>query len=160
MAHHLVGIDVTNSYTTAQLAQGKGFGLGDTCLTHDGKKYIFLQSTAAIVAGDVVYFTGNYGAIPLTTAAGNRGGYVAVAPIARAASDYGWFQRWGASSIQVLANCVQFVRLNTTATAGKLDDDGTVSSKHVQGIVIAGANGGATASVLGLLNDPFIDATL
>jgi hypothetical protein len=62
--------------------------------------------------------------------------------------------------MNVLASCAANVRLNTTATAGSLDDDGTAGSMQVQGIYLTAARAASNGSAAGILNRPFIDATL
>jgi hypothetical protein len=77
-----------------------------------------------------------------------------------ATGNFGWVQRRGQASIRVLASAAANTRLNTTTTAGTLDDDGTAGSKQIEGIHIQFANGGATANVEGTLNDPIVGATI
>jgi hypothetical protein len=161
MANALVGFNPTDTFTLAQSTQGKIFGLGDRISQHDGKEFVFLQASSAVAANDVVVWTaGVFTAAALTTANGLRGLNLGVAPALVNSGEYFWAQVKGNISTNVLALCVANVRLNTTATAGKIDDDGTATTKQVQGIYITATNGASTAAVNAILNDPVIDATL
>lgn len=90
--------------------------------------------------------------INLTNSATGRGKLVGLPPNAMAINEFGWFQVGGpCDNIRVLASAVANVRLNTTATDGALDDDGTVGSEEVVGCTITTTNGGAAATVPGFL---------
>lgn len=158
----LVGVSVLDTYSAAAgLQTGKMFGLGDFHRDDVGRAYVYVQASVAIAAGDVVLVSPAYAASLATTAAATRGTKVGVAPVAFAANEYGWVQVDGTcSAINVLASCVANVRLNTTATAGKLDDDGTATTKQIEGIFITTTNGGATASQPGILTIPMVSVTL
>jgi hypothetical protein len=161
MANALVGFNPNDTFTSAQSTQGKIFGLGDKIAQHDGKEYVFVLAATAVVASDVVFFVpGTFSASTLSTANDARGNNVGVATVAVNSGEYFWAQVKGACTANVLASCVANVRLNTTATAGKLDDDGTASSMQVQGIYLTATNGGSTAAVAAILNDPVVDVTL
>lgn len=157
----LVGVSVLDTYSsTAALQTGKAYGLGDFHRDHDGKAYVYVQASAAIAVNDVVFFNSSFAATTLSTANDARGNKVGVALVAFAANEFGWVQVDGPSSANVLASAAANVRLNTTATAGKLDDDGTVGSMQVQGIYLTTANGAGTAATACILNNPFVDVTL
>lgn len=157
-----VGARITDTFTAAMMTQGgKGFGLGDRYVRGDGTEYVFVQASATIAQYDVAYFTAAYAATSLSTANDARGNLVGVASVAFAANEYGWLQVKGpASNINVLASAAANVRLNTTATAGSLDDDGTAGSMQVQGLYLTTARGGTNGPAPGILNYPFVDATL
>lgn len=157
----LVGARLNDTYTAATLAaSGKGFGLGDRYVDNKGNEYIFVQASSAIAQYDVVQLTAAYAAASLNTAGGLRGNLVAVAQVAFAANDYGWVQVKGPCTMNVKASCAANVRLNTTATAGAPDDDGTATTKQIQGAYLTTARGGTDGSAPGILNYPFVDATL
>ena len=157
----LVGVSVLDTFTAAAaLQQGKGFGLGEFHRDDQGRGFVFVQASAAVAANDVVFFTTAFAATTLSTSNDARGNKCGVALVAFAANEFGWVQVDGPSSVNVLASCAANARLNTTATAGKLDDDGTVGSMQVQGIYLTTANGGSTAAIAAVLNFPYIDVTL
>jgi hypothetical protein len=74
------------------------------------------------------------------------GSRVGAAQAALADNQYGWFQIFGKGSLRTLASAAKGTRLNTTATAGAVDDDGTASSEAIFGVVLGTATGGAAAT--------------
>jgi hypothetical protein len=121
--------------------------------------------STALDVGDVVFMNASFAATELSTSNDARGQIVGVAVAAIPGTSgtvvgYGWVQVKGTSSARVLASAAANVRLNTTATAGVLDDDGTAGSFQVQGIYLTTANGASTAAAPCVLNYPFVDVTL
>jgi hypothetical protein len=158
----LIGAKTDDTLTAAQELQGgKGFGLGERFMDSEGREWAYVSASAAIAAFDVVTMTAAHAAAPLGTANDARGNLAAVAPVAFASADRGWVQVRGAvANVNVLASAAANVRLNTTATAGSLDDDGTVGSMHVQGIYLTTARGAGAGPAPAILNYPYVDATL
>jgi len=157
-----VGARLTDTFTAAQMTQGgKGFGLGDRYVRGDGTEYVFVQASAAIAQYDVAFFSSAYAATSLSTANDARGNLCGVASVAFATSEYGWLQVKGpAANVNVLASAAANVRLNTTATGGSLDDDGTAGSMQVQGVYLTTARGGTAGPAPAILNFPYVDVTL
>ncbi|WP_431321672.1 hypothetical protein [Rhizobium sp. YTU87027] len=157
----LVGARLNDTYSAATLAaSGKGFGLGDRYVNNLGNEFVFVQAASAIAQYDTVFFTAAYAASSLGTANDARGNLCGVAPVAFAANEYGWVQVKGPTTMNVKASCAANVRLNTTATAGSPDDDGTATTMQIQGMYLTTARGGTDGSAPGILSYPFIDATL
>lgn len=157
----LVGVSVLDTYSPTAYAQsGKGFGLGDFHRDDTGRGFVYVQASAAVAASDVVQITSAYAIATVTTANSLRGTKIGVAPVAFAADDYGWVQVDGPATANVLANCAANVRINTTATPGKLDDDGTAGAKQIQGIVLTTANGAGANARAAILNYPYVDVTI
>jgi hypothetical protein len=155
-----IGASVTNTLTTLQ-GDGKGFSPGDRHVAYDGKEYVYVLAAAAITGASYVCFIdSSYNATMLSTSNDARGNLIGIPLTAFASGEYGWLQVKGPSTVRVLASAAANARLNTTATGGALDDDGTVGSMQVQGVYLTTANGGATANVAAILNYPFIDVTL
>lgn len=140
------------------------FRVGTVQFGDNGSAWIYAQNSSgsvAIAAGAVCQITATHTATPLTTAASPRGVRVGIPLVAIPASAFGWFQVAGiCAGASVLASAAANTRLNTTATAGSLDDDNTVGAKVIDGIVINSANGGATANVAATLNWPVVGVTL
>lgn len=156
-----IGFDVTDSYTADQLTQGKGWAVGDVVSDQAGREYMFVSASAAIAAGDVVQLTAAHAAAGLTTAASPRGRRVGVAAGAIASGSFGWVQVKGVcAAINVLTLAAADVRLNTTATAGTLDDDGGAGSKQIEGVYLSAARGAGTGPAPGVLNYPFVSVTI
>lgn len=144
-------IDTTRQHRLGQIGRGV-----------NGAEWEYVQfNSGSIVAGHLVVIDRDFVATTITTAASPRGNRCGVVMAATAsAGTFGWVQRQGQANIRVLANAAANARLNTTATAGILDDDGTAGSKQIEGIHLQVANGGATANVEGTLNGPIIGVTI
>lgn len=148
-----VGANLTKTYTASELAtEGTGFGVGDTFVDKDGKRYKFIlfnngAGNVASVAGNAAYYYGASGAadaatlytvtMDLTDAVLPAGAFMSVI----ADGSYGWIQTWGPYTA------------TTAFTAGA---DGNAMT-HIG----AGADG--TWDVSALVTDPIagwcIDAT-
>lgn len=153
----LVGANLDETYASGD---AKSFGLGDRFIDDSGKEYVFVTASAAITANFVCFIDSSYSATMLSTSNDARGNLVGVPLATFASGEFGWLQVKGPSTVRVLASAAANVRLNTTATAGALDDDGTVGAMQVQGVYLTTANGGAAANVAAILNYPYVDVTL
>lgn len=109
-------------------ADGAVTGLGFLCVETTGFDFaaITTTNTAAGAAG--------------------HGSRVGAAQAALADNQYGWFQVYGKGSLRTLASCAKGTQLNTTATAGAVDDDATASSRAIAGLVLGTATGVAAAT--------------
>src|SRR5262245_7908595 len=137
MSNLVIGLDPTRTGTDPDVKEGQRFVDGRT-----GKEYVYVKATAAIAAGDVVTFDETHTTVvaAVSTANAARGDRIGVAIVAIASGSYGWLQIYGVNSaVNVKASCAANVRLNTTATAGSPDDDGTATTKQIQGIYLTTA---------------------
>jgi hypothetical protein len=149
----LIGVDILNPVTAADLTQGKGFGLGDRHIDQTGNEYVYVQAgVGGITANFVATIDEAYGAVMVSTSNDARGDLLGVAPVTIAASSFGWVQVKGVCNVQVAASCAANVRLNTTATAGQLDDDGTAGSIACDGIFLTTARAASAGTAPGVLN--------
>ncbi len=138
-----------------------GHALGQTVKGEGGSEFIYVQFAAATVRGDLVHLNGSHVATRLTTASSPLGARVGAAVVTSAATDeYGWVQIAGQAPVNVAASATANTRMNTTATAGRIDDDGTTGAKVVNNLVLPAANGGAAAVIEGTLSYPTVGATL
>jgi hypothetical protein len=162
MIMSIVGQNVAEVYTAAELAtQGKGFGLGDRYTDNLGNEFVYVTAGGTIAAGDVVQFTAAFSAAALTTAASPRGRRVGVAMAAMTSGQFGWVQVYGVcAAANVLTLAAADTRLNTTTTAGTLDDDGTTGAKQIEGIYLSTARGAGTGPAPCTLNFPFVSVTI
>jgi len=118
------------------------------------QEYVYGTATATITGLGYCCVEGvlnaNFSIITtVNTAAGQLGGHgsrVGVAQAAMTVGQFGWFQVLGKGSLRTLASAALGTRLNTTATVGVPDDDGTASSRSINGIVLKTATGGAEAT--------------
>lgn len=157
----VIGVDLDRVDTTQQ------HPLGMKVRDNEGGVWRYCKASAAVTLGFCCLLTHAADAwtaamINLTTSATARGSLVGFPCMTLAINEYGWFQVGGpCDNIRVLASAVARVRLNTTATDGALDDDGTASSEEVVGVTIDTTNGGAAATVAGyLVEDVAVGVTL
>lgn len=157
-----IGANPLDTIPAAEIRNGRGFSLGDTYVDNAGKAWVFCIAGGAITgAGYVVVIDEAYSALQLSTSNDARGDLVGVAAVAVTSGDYFWAQRNGVcDNIQVLASCAANARLNTTATAGALDDDGTSTTFQIDGMVLTTARAASQGNAPGMLNWPIIGAVL
>lgn len=153
----LVGYDLTTPVSST--TEGKTFGLLDRTMDDAGKEYIYVQANGAITANDVVYIdeSGQADQLDLTNSAANFQALVGVSPATFADNEYGWIQVWGACTINVGTSAAANAQLNSTSTAGRVDDDATAGSEDVVGLFTTGTESSNAAA--GWLNHPYIGAT-
>lgn len=158
----VIGAQFTNTFTAAEMAaSGVGFAVGDgSGRTHDGKEYVFVQASSAIAANDTVAISATETAAPLGTANDIAGARVGVAPVAIASGSYGWVQTYGRATARSAGAVAANARLNTTGTAGAVDDDGTAGAFVVLGMQTTAGNGSATTLAVLLTNPVLGDRAL
>jgi hypothetical protein len=162
---HIIGIDPTASFTATEMEQTrKGFGLGDRGFTADGNEYVFVLAGSGgfTGAGYVGIIDEAYGAVmaSTTTSATAFGDMVGVAGAAVAASSYCWLCVKGVVGVRGNAAAAANARLNTTGTAGQVDDDGTAGAEVVNNMVFTTVVGGAAAVQAAVINYPSIGVTI
>lgn len=109
-------------------AAGAITGLGYLCVEATGFDFAMASTTTTA---------------PGASGFGSRAG---AAQAAMADNEYGWFQIFGKGALRTLASAAKGTRLNSTATAGAVDDDGTAGSEAIDGVVLGTATGGAEAT--------------
>ena len=153
MAQATIGISaaqVTASTSTAAFRLGTVGGYDDPTLGY--QEFVYGQANGTITGAGygVVELTGfDFIMATTTTTAPGASGYgtrFGAAQAALADNEFGWFQIYGKGSIRTLASAAKGTRLNSTATGGALDDDGTASSEAITGITILTATGGSAAT--------------
>jgi hypothetical protein len=158
-----LGIDPTVTSATP------AFDVGQVAFntTSDGAKgYIYVQANGAITGDgyvcdiDASTFDAAMSTTTTTAPGTGAGKPVGVARVAFADNEYGWLQVYGPGTIRVLASAAAYTLLNSTATAGSLDDDATAGAEVINGLVLDVANGGGAASVAGFINWPNVGRTL
>ena len=153
MAQATIGISadqVTASTDTPAFRLGTVGGYDDP--TNGYQEFIYGSANGAITGAGygVVEQTGfDFIMATTTTTAPGASGYgtrFGAAQAALADNEYGWFQIYGKGSIRTLASAAIGTRLNSTATGGALDDDGTSGAEAISGIVVLTATGGSEAT--------------
>ena len=144
-----IGFNRTRVTSVAEFRLGTRMVLNDA----DGtKEFVYGRANGAITGEGYlcVELTGfDFAMISTTNSAPGSSGHgsrCGAAQSALADDEYGWFQVYGKGSLRTLASAAKGTRLNTTATPGAVDDDGTASSEAIVGLVIGTATGGAAAT--------------
>lgn len=149
----LMGIDPT----LVGDATGAGdFSLGQVGGTFDFdngyREFVYGRANGAITAAGYVCLeqTGFDFVMASTTTsapgASGPGSRVAIPMAALADNEFGWFQIYGKASVRTLASAAKGTQLNTTGTAGALDDDATAGAEVINGLTLMTATGGAAAT--------------
>lgn len=134
--------------------------------TLGSQEFVYGQASGAVTGlGFVCVETANFTFAMATTAntaggAGGHGSRVGVAQAPMANGQFGWFQIYGRSSVRTAGPVALGTRLNTTATAGAVDDDGTAGARVINGAVLQAAAAGAETNASGVLNYPTVGATI
>lgn len=158
------GVNLNRNDLSTTYPIGPAFPLGTRCVDNLGGTWIYCQAAAAITgqgyACQIVIAT--FLATMITTANSLRGNLIGYPANAVAINEYAWFQIGGpCEAVRVLASAVTRVRLNTTATPGALDDDGTAATKEALGITINTTASAAEQNIAGeLVTDASVGVTL
>lgn len=149
-----------NAVQPLQDGYGQALALGTRGRDQLGNSYILLAAGAAIATQGNIGFWDEAFAFTLLSTANDVGGTPVAGNIGlpTALGQRFWAIVEGMGPARVLANAAADARLNTTATAGALDDDGTAAAFAIEGLHLMTANGGATASVLARYSNPHVDS--
>lgn len=163
---YISGINPTNVRTSGEGPEFTPGTIGWNMTSAGPKGYIYVQDSGAAITGDgyIALVDGSaFTAImasTTTSAPGTGAGKLAgVARAAIAASGYGWLQIFGAGVVMTAGAAAAYTVLNTTATAGAIDDDATVGAEVIDGIVLDAATGSATTGAA-FINWPKVGRTL
>lgn len=160
---YVFGIDPTKTSTTPEYDVGQ---IGAQINGDGTKLYMYVQADGAITGAgyvcdiDVSTFDAVMSTTTTTAPGTGAGKPVGVARAAFADNEYGWLQIYGVGTVRVAASCAAYTILNSTATAGQIDDDATAGAEVIDGIILDTAAGGAAAVVAGFLNFPKVGRTL
>jgi len=140
------------------------FKLGQCAKGQDNSEWIYVQADSGGVTGEgyVVLIDEDYAAdmIDTTNSDSAFGQRVGVAKTAVSADQYFWVQVRGVAKIRGAAEAPANATLNTTGTAGELNDDGTTGAEAIDGLILTTAVGATAGVAEGILNDPTVGATL
>lgn len=161
---YILGINPTDVSSTAKFGVGQR---GMNVTTGGVTEYVYVKDDGSGVTGAgyvVLINESDYTAVmaSTTTSAPGTGQQkpAGVAPAAVTASYYYWAQVYGPASIRVAASCAAFTTLNTTATAGQLDDDATTGAEVINGLGLTAARSASAGTAAGSLTYPFVGVTL
>lgn len=168
MAQPVIGIsrtDIVGATDVPEFRLGTLGGIIDT--TFGYQQYVYGRANGAItgLGYACVELTGHdfiLATVTQTTAGtAGFGTRLGAAQAALADNQYGWFQVYGRGSLRTLASAAVGTRLNTTATGGAVDDDGSAGSEAIFGLVLNTATGGAEATNNNaIFNFPSVGTTL
>lgn len=158
----VLGLDPTQVWASTDVP---GFDELTVAFTEDGGGYIFVKgkSGATIIAGDVCQVEENGEASEVTTttsAPGTGAGLPAGVGVSTiAAGGWGWLQVFGVvPAINVATSAAVHTELNSTATAGRIDDDATAGAEVIRGLTTTAAESSNLAA--GIAVFPAIGRTL
>lgn len=164
---YIAGIDPTSVKTSTEGPEFKVGSIGWNQTSAGPKGYIYVQDSGSGLTGDGYVcdidgsaFTAVLSTTTTTAPGTGAGKLVGVCRAAVAASGYGWLQIFGAGTVRVAASAAAYTLLNSTATAGQIDDDATAGAEVIDGIVLDVANGGAAGTAAGWINWPKVGRTL
>jgi hypothetical protein len=151
---YIIGGNSSATITSAELTQGKGFGVGDRRIDHAGNTWVYVQASSSLTIYDAVRVKSDYKAAQLTIDTGKQAVEVAFAQVAFEVGDFGWVMATGRPTVKLAAACEKQVALYATATGGVLDD-ATVSTM-IQGVVATTSSTNAAAGVACVAQFPTI----
>lgn len=145
---YISGFDPSTTTTTQDWA------LGTFAQDYNGDWYQYVKADATgWSAGDAVQLSEAHvgdQATTTTSAPGTGQGLaVGVSTVDFAANEYGWIKRYGTvTNLNVGSSCAVHTELNTTASAGRLDDDGSSGAEAVDGLTTTAAESSNAAAAL------------
>lgn len=137
------------------------FVVGQTADGQDGSKWVYVKYGVggSTGLGFVMVYDEDFLAVMVSTSNDTFGDKIGVSPAAALVDNYGWLQIFGTcDAIQVLASCGANIAINTTVTAGALDDSGAAGFQ-ISGIILTTARAASQGNAPGILNYPLITAT-
>lgn len=160
MTNVVMGAFPGDVLTAAELEAGRGFGLGDRYTDHLGREYVFVTFGAggATGAGYVVSINENFSAVMATNTASLFGQQVGIAQAAAASGEFGWVQIFGNAQVWTDVAVVA-VRMQTTTTAGQIDDASGTGTKQIPGLSLTAARVSTAGLAPAILTYPTIGAT-
>lgn len=163
---HAIGFNPADTWTSTDPVGSRPV-VGTRFVDEDGDEYVFVGADGAgVAAARAVVIKSDFLLSDLVettlSAPGQFQGFpIGVSVSAIPANGFGWLCIKGTKiSLLVGANCVKGTLLNTTGTAGLLDDDATAGSERISGLVIDTTNGGSNAAQPATFQYPFIAQTL
>lgn len=164
----VIGIDpskITAATGVAEFRLGTVGAYDHPTLGH--QQFIYGRANGAITGAGYlcVESTGfDFSMASTTNTAPGASGYgsrCGAAQAAMADNEYGWFQVFGKGPVRTLASAAKGTRLNSTGTAGAVDDDGTAGAEVINGLVLNTASGGAAeTNPDAMFTYPTVGATL
>lgn len=164
---YISGVNPNNARTATEGAE-VGLGqIGFNSGKNGVKGYVYVKDGGAgITAGGyAASINGSDFTAAMSTTANSAPGtgtgkMVGFSVVAIPAGGFGWLQIFGQASVRVAASAAAHTLLNSTGTAGQIDDDATTGARRINGAILTSANGASAGSAQGFLNWPSVGATL
>lgn len=160
MSNTVIGAWPGDVLTAAELEAGRGFGLGDRYTDSAGREYVFVTFGAGGATGNgyVCSINENFVAVMATNAASLFGQHMGVAQAAAAQGEFGWLQIYGNAQVWTDVAVVA-VRMQTTTTAGQIDDASGAGTKQINGLSLTAARVSTAGLAPAILTYPTVGAT-
>ena len=160
MGNTLIGANIGDVLTAAQMQEGRGFGLGDRYVDNAGREYVFVKfgTGGATGAGYMMVIDAAFGAVMTTNTTAVRGLRVGPAQAAAAVDEFGWVQIYGSGNVWTDVAVVNAAMASTT-TAGQIDDAAGTGTKQLLGVSLTTAKTTAAGLAPAFLNYPSVGAT-
>jgi len=158
----VVGANVTRLVTgTGTLFdQGNDFELGTILVGTDGDEWIYCHASEILTANNAVLINETFETenVDITITASTFGQMCGVCETTCADNDFLWIKINGESTLNVATSSAANIVLNSTAVAGRLDDNLLSGSETIEGIIQTATESSNTAACL--LTRPRVGATL
>lgn len=155
MTSAIGGADPTRKTTSAE------FALNDVVSDGKGRVFVYIQASEALTVNAAVIITeaAQSEMVDTTSTASAFGDRVGIIGVAFDDNDFGWAQIYGeVTSVNVAASAAANVAINSTASAGRLDDDATSGAEIITGIALTSV---AVSNISpAMLNYPVVGATI
>jgi hypothetical protein len=151
----LIGTNVTAPAATSS------FRLGSRNVDESGNEFVYVHANGAITgAGYTCAIDSAYEATMVSTSNDLANNWVGVPLAAFADNDYGWLQIRGTGSVRVANGALKDVSLNTTGTAGLIDDDATAGAFKITGLYLVATASSGPSNWACVLNYPALAAVV
>jgi hypothetical protein len=116
---------------------------GTRAVNQDGNEYLLLVATGATTIGSLGFWDENFDFTPVSTSNDIGGTPLAIVRgAATADGQYFWAQTYGMGTVLALTLAAADVALETTGTAGAVDDSVTSGSFVIEGLTLMSTNSG------------------
>lgn len=155
-----INITETRAGTGSSFDQGNDFTLGMIVIGDDGDEFIYCHASEAITANNCVLINETFEVenMDVTISGTTFGQLCGVAESTAADNDFVWIKISGETNLNVATSSAANVALNSTASAGRLDDNGLAGSEVINNIIQTGSESSNVA--VAYLRRPSVGATL
>ena len=147
-------IDGKIGFNLTDVSSAFGDTIGNSYTGDDGSKWVYVQASGALLAGNYVCIDESFQAAKGTKTLVDDGHDVGFAQVDFADNQYGYVMVKGRPQAKTLTLCAADVALYTTATAGVLDDTSTSAQTKINGVVLVTANGTGTGNSTAIASWP------